>query len=138
MQRLTILLVQVPQYSEKTAQAAADQLKGTLEKMNTPVVFYRAFDPNKHFLQDMVNGVIMITTVMGVLALELGLFLVVNTINALVAQQIPQIGIMKAIGGTTRQVMTLYLVSVLIYGLLALIIALPLGVLAADAVAEAC
>ena len=84
----------------------------------------------------MVNGVIMITTVMGVLALCLGLFLVVNTINALVAQQIPQIGIMKAIGGTTRQVMTLYVASVLIYGLLALIIALPLGVVAADAVAE--
>ena len=128
--------MQVPQYSEATAQAAADQLKGTLEKMNVPVVFYRTFDPNKHFLQDMVNGVIMITTVMGVLALGLGLFLVINTITALVAQQIPQIGIMKAIGGTTRQVMTLYMGSVLIYGLLALIIALPLGVLAADAVSE--
>ena len=130
------LLVQVPQYSEQAAQATADQLKGTLEKMDLSVFFYQTFDPNKHFLQDMVNGVIMITTVMGVLALFLGLFLVVNTINALVAQQIPQIGIMKAIGGTTRQVMTLYLASVLIYGLLALIIALPLGVLAADAVAE--
>ena len=132
----TTLLVQVPQYSEQAAEAGAAQLKGTLEKMDAPVVFYRTFDPDKHFLQDMVNGVIMITTVMGVLALLLGLFLVVNTINALVAQQIPQIGIMKAIGGTTRQVMTLYLASVLIYGLLALIIALPLGVLAADAVAE--
>jgi putative ABC transport system permease protein len=132
----TTLLVQVPQYSEANAQAAVDQLKGTLEKMNAPVGFYRDFDPNKHFLQDMVNGVIMITTVMGVLALGLGLFLVVNTINALVAQQIPQIGIMKTIGGTTRQVMTLYLGSVLIYGLLALLIALPLGVLFADAIAE--
>ncbi|CAG0928854.1 Macrolide export ATP-binding/permease protein MacB [Thermoflexales bacterium] len=132
----TTLLVQVPQYSEQNAEAGAEQLKGTLEKMGLPVFFYRTFDPNKHFLQDMVNGVIMITTVMGVLALGLGLFLVVNTINALVAQQIPQIGIMKAIGGTTRQVMTLYLGSVLIYGLLALLIALPLGVLAADAIAE--
>jgi putative ABC transport system permease protein len=132
----TVVMAQVPQYSEAAAQAAAEQLKGTLEKMNVPVFFYRTFDPNKHFLQDMVNGVIMITTVMGVLALGLGLFLVVNTINALVAQQIPQIGIMKAIGGTTRQVMTLYLGSVFIYGLLALIIALPLGILAADAVAE--
>jgi putative ABC transport system permease protein len=132
----TLVLAQVPQYSEATAQAAAEQLKGTLEKMNAPVFFYRTFDPNKHYLQDMVNGVIMITTVMGVLALGLGLFLVVNTINALVAQQIPQIGIMKAIGGTTRQVMTLYLGSVFIYGLLALLIALPLGILAADAIAE--
>jgi putative ABC transport system permease protein len=120
----TTLLVQLPQYSEQAAEAGADQLKGTLEQMDVPVFFYRTFDPNKHFLQDMVNGVIMITTVMGVLALTLGLFLVVNTVNALVAQQIPQIGIMKAVGGTTRQVMTLYLGSVLIYGLLAQI-ALP-------------
>jgi len=132
----TMVAAQVPQYSEQAAKAASDQLKGTLDKMNVSVFFYRTYDPNKHFLQDMVNGVIMITTVMGVLALGLGLFLVVNTINALVAQQIPQIGIMKAIGGTTRQVMTLYLGSVLIYGLLALIIALPLGVLAADAISE--
>ena len=136
VQGYTVVMAQVPQYTEVTAQAAAVQLKDALEKMNVSVFFYRTFDPNKHFLQDMVNGVIMITTVMGVLALLLGLFLVVNTINALVAQQIPQIGIMKAIGGTTRQVMTLYLGSVLIYGLLALIIALPLGVLAADAIAE--
>ena len=136
VQGYTVVMAQVPQYTEDTAQAAAGQLKDTLEKMNVPVFFYRTYDPNKHFLQDMVNGVIMITTVMGVLALGLGLFLVVNTINALVAQQIPQIGIMKAIGGTTRQVMTLYLGSVLIYGLLALIIALPLGILAADAIVK--
>jgi putative ABC transport system permease protein len=132
----TMVLAQVPHYTESAAQSAAEQLKGALDRMSTPVFFYRTFDPNKHYLQDMVNGVIMITTVMGMLALGLGLFLVVNTINALVAQQVPQIGIMKAIGGTTRQVMILYLGSVLIYGLLALFIALPLGVLAADAIAE--
>lgn len=133
----TALLAQVPQYSEQAARVGAEQLKHALEKMNVPVFLYRTYDPNKHFAQDMVDGVIMITTVLGVLALGLGLFLVVNTINALVAQQIPQIGIMKAVGGTTRQITTLYLGGVLIYGLLALIIALPPGVLAADAVSKA-
>ena len=39
---------------------------------------------------------------------------------------------MKAIGGTTRQMMTLYLGSVLIYGVLAVFIAVPLGTLVAD------
>jgi putative ABC transport system permease protein len=132
----TALLAQVPQYSEQAAQAGAEQLKQALEKMNAPVFFYRTFDPNKHFAQDMVDGVIMITTVLGMLALGLGLFLVVNTINALVAQQIPQIGIMKAVGGTRRQIMILYLGGALIYGVIALLIALPLGVLAADAVSK--
>ncbi|HTP08032.1 MAG TPA: FtsX-like permease family protein [Anaerolineae bacterium] len=133
----TALLAQVPQYSEQAAQAGAEQLKHALEKMNASVFFYRTYDPNKHFAQDMVDGVIMITTVLGMLALGLGLFLVINTINALVAQQIPQIGIMKAVGGTRRQIMTLYLGGTLIYGMLALVIALPLGVLAADAVSKA-
>ena len=133
----TALLAQVPHYSEATAKAGAEQLKQALEKMNAPVFFYRTYDPNKHFAQDMVDGVIMITTVLGVLALGLGLFLVVNTINALVAQQIPQIGIMKAVGGTRRQIMTLYLGGTLLYGLMALLIALPLGLLAADAVSKA-
>ena len=47
----------------------------------------------------------MILSVMAVLSLGLGLFLVINTVNAIVAQQVPQIGMMKAIGGTTRQMM---------------------------------
>jgi len=132
----TALVAQVPHYSAEAAQAGAEQLKHALEKMNVSVFFYRTFDPNKHFAQDMVDGVIMITTVLGMLALGLGLFLVVNTINALVAQQIPQIGIMKSVGGTRSQIITLYLGGVLIYGVLALLIALPLGVLAADAVSK--
>ncbi len=133
----TALLAQIPQYSAEGAKAGAEQLKHALEKMNVSVFFYRTYDPSKHFAQDLVDGVIMITTVLGMLALGLGLFLVVNTINALVAQQIPQIGIMKAIGGTRRQIMTLYLVGALIYGVLALILALPLGALAADSVSKA-
>jgi putative ABC transport system permease protein len=133
----TALVAQVPHYSAEAAQAGAEQLKHALEKMNVSVFFYRTFDPNKHFAQDMVDGVIMITTVLGLLALGLGLFLVVNTINALVAQQIPQIGIMKSVGGTRSQIITLYLGGVLIYGVLALLIALPLGVLAADGVSKA-
>ena len=44
--------------------------------------------PNEHPLQAIVSGFILILDVMAILALGLGLLLVVNTINALVAQQI--------------------------------------------------
>jgi putative ABC transport system permease protein len=70
-----------------------------------------------------------------VISLVLGLFLIVNTVNAIVAQQIPQIGVIKAVGGSTRQVLGLYISVVLIYGLLALLFAIPLGILAANGVA---
>jgi len=63
------------------------------------------------------------------LALLLGLLLVYNTVNANISQQVDQIGIMKAIGARTGQILRLYLTNVLIYALLALLIALPLGIL---------
>jgi putative ABC transport system permease protein len=69
--------------------------------------------------------------------LGLGLFLVINTVNAIVAQQVPQIGVMKAIGGSTRQMLVLYLSGVLAYGLIALLLAVPLAALASNAITGA-
>jgi putative ABC transport system permease protein len=121
------LRVQVPVFSEKAAQDTADRLKTQLEKMNVPVLTYQIVPPNKHPLQDIVNGLILILDVMAILTLGLGLLLVINTVNAVVAQQVPQIGVMKAIGGTTRQMLLLYLSGVLVYGMLAVFIAVPLA-----------
>ncbi len=110
-----------------------DVLKTQLEKMGAPVFLYQIQPPNKHPLQDIVNGIMLILNVMAILTLGLGLLLVINTVNAIVAQQVPQIGVMKAIGGTTRQMLLLYLSGVLVYGVLAVFIAVPLGIaVAAD------
>jgi putative ABC transport system permease protein len=65
--------------------------------------------------------------ILGGVCLLLSGFLVVNTISALVAQQVRQIGVMKAVGADLRQVAGLYLGLVIIYGILALVIALPIG-----------
>jgi putative ABC transport system permease protein len=73
---------------------------------------------------------------MGALALILGLLLVYNTINAIITEQINQIGIMKAIGATNWQIAGAYLLMILIYGLLALLIAVPLAILSAWAMAN--
>ncbi len=116
------LRVQIPAFSRRRPRKRpSTRLKPQLEKIGAPMFFYQIIDPNKHPAQDTVNGIIMILSVMAMLSLALGLFLVINTVNAIVAQQVPQIGMMKAIGGTTRQMLLLYLSSVLIYGLLALL-----------------
>jgi putative ABC transport system permease protein len=75
--------------------------------------------------------------VLGTLSLVLSGFLVVNTVNAVLAQQISQIGVMKAVGATARRVVRVYLVMVLIYGMMAVIVAVPLAAVAAQALAGA-
>ncbi len=129
----THLRVQVPVFSDTAAEDAVSVLKPQLEKIGAPVFFYQVTPPTKHPTQDTVNGVNFILGVMAIMSLMLGLFLVINTINAIVAQQVPQIGVMKSIGGTTAQMLGLYLSGVLVYGVLALVVALPLGALASNA-----
>jgi len=130
----TRVRVQIPVFSETAAEDVVTRLKPQLEKIGAPVFLYQITPPTKHPMQDMVNGVNFILGVMAILSLMLGLFLVINTVNAIVAQQVPQIGVMKSIGGTTPQMLGLYLSGVMVYGLLALLITLPLGVLATSAV----
>jgi putative ABC transport system permease protein len=78
-----------------------------------------------------VDPIIFLMSALGVLAVFLSGFLVTNTISALLAQQIKQIGIMKAVGARTGQIFLMYLVLVLAFGVLALLIGAPLAYIAA-------
>ena len=88
-------------------------------------------DPNKHFFQDPLDGLFFIMGFMATIALILGLFLVYNTITALINRQINQIGILKAIGARTRTIFLVYLTIVFAYGAMALALSMPLSALAA-------
>jgi putative ABC transport system permease protein len=78
-----------------------------------------------------VLGITVVLQILAVVSLLTSVIIVINTTMAIITQQTDQIGVIKALGGTTRDVARLYLVGVLIFGLLALLIALPLGMLAA-------
>ena len=75
----------------------------------------------------LIDTVVLILTGFGVIILLLSGFLVVNAMSALITQQIPQIGVMKLIGARRRQIIALYMATVLVYGLLAVAVALPLA-----------
>ncbi|CQR70798.1 ABC transporter permease YtrF precursor [Sporomusa ovata DSM 2662] len=105
-----------------------------LEQGNTTVFWLQVNKPGEHPLQSVINALIMLLTVLGVLSLLLGTFLLVNTVSAILTQQVRQIGIMKAIGARRDQILRMYLFLVGVYGALALIVAAPLGALAASAV----
>lgn len=105
-----------------------------LEQGNTTVFWLQANKPGEHPLQSIINALIMLLTMLGVLSLLLGTFLLVNTVSAILTQQIRQIGIMKAIGARRDQILRMYLALVSVYGVLSLVVAAPLGALAASMV----
>ena len=121
------LLVRVKPYSLGFAQEVGSEIKDQLAKENleVAVTFYQ--DPEEHWGRLFVDGLNVVLQVLAVVSLFMSVILVLNTLTALITQQTDQIGIIKAIGGTTGTVLKIYLAGVLIFGLLALFVSLPLG-----------
>jgi putative ABC transport system permease protein len=92
-------------------------------------------DPGQHWAQNQINGLLLVLQVMGILAIFLSGGLVVNTISAIMTQQIKQIGIMRAVGAVRRQLIGMYLLNVLILSVIGLLIGLPFGLLGAAGLA---
>jgi len=126
----------IPNYTEERAEQVSEIVEDKLELQGIGVGFSFVQDPARHWAQDILDGIGLILTVMAIAALFLSAILVINTINAVIAQQIPQIGIMKTVGGVRRQISQLYLAGVAIYGLLAIALAVPLGAYAGYALAS--
>ena len=84
-------------------------------------------NPGEHPAAAQAASVMNLLAAMGVLTLLLSAFLVVNTVSALLSQQVRYIGVMKAIGARTGQIVGMYVVLLLGFGLLALLIAAPLS-----------
>lgn len=133
----TVVRAAAARYDEEAVTALADTIQKHLEKQDIETsgagdAFGNSVaDPANHPFQEIVDGLNLVLTVMAFLALILGLFLVFNTITAIISQQVSQIGVMKAIGASTLQILAIYFSTVLMYGLLALALALPLGALGA-------
>lgn len=71
------------------------------------------------------NAVIVILGFIGIFILVLSSALIINTMNALMAQHIRQIGVMKLVGGLRNQVIGMYLVLVLFLSFISILIAIP-------------
>ncbi len=126
----------ITDYSEADLDHAIGAAKDKLQKQDVRVGYVHKNVPGDHPIQEIFNGVGMILTVMAIALLVLSLFLVINTINAVIVQQVPQVGIMKTIGGVTKQISRLYLAGVAIYGLLSLGVAVPLGIYGSNALSQ--
>jgi putative ABC transport system permease protein len=88
---------------------------------------YQVRAPGEHWGRETTQSFTLILSIIGIFSLFLSGFLVVNTMSALMLEQRRQIGMMKAIGGTGRQIIGMYLALVTSYGVMALVVAIPVG-----------
>lgn len=84
-------------------------------------------EPGVHLMQRSVDTGLLMIGILGGLTLLLSAFLVTNVMSAVIAQQVPIIGVLKAMGGGRGLVLRQYGRMVAIFGLMALALAVPLG-----------
>ncbi len=112
----------------QVAQSVADRM----EKGGAKVDFVFVFRPGHHFAWDISQGMFFILGILGWMTVFLSGFLIVNTITALMTQQTRQIGIMKSTGASGLQIVFMYVVLIAGFGLIALLISIPLSSWAAQ------
>src|SRR5258706_1037454 len=106
-------------------------LTGYLERQDYVVYSAPIPQPDKYVLGGNMTSVLLILQTLGLLTLILSALLVTSVMSAVIAQQIPQIGILKSIGARFHQMMVMYFQQVLAFCLVALLFAIPLWLVGA-------
>ena len=122
-----------PTATRDDVREIADDVRTRLERAGVTATFSLVPEPGQHPANDLLQAVFVVLGGIGLLSLVMSGFLVANTVSVIVTQQIRQIGLMKAVGGSDLQIAGIYLALVLAYGLLALAIAVPAAALGAYA-----
>jgi putative ABC transport system permease protein len=121
-------------------ETTARNLASRLQTMGRIVRQIQVPQPGRHPHQSQMEGVLFLFITFSVMALVLSALLVATLISAVLARQIREIGVMKAVGATTGQITAIYFAMVALLGAVATASAMPLALLAArmfsDAVAN--
>ncbi len=118
--------------TELHVKEVAAAISQKLEKSGRMVFATVVIEPGQHPMRSTTQSLLALMGGLGGLAVFLSAFLVVNTISAVLARHTRQIGVMKAVGATTSQVIGMYVVLILAFGGLALLIAVPISALVAQ------
>jgi putative ABC transport system permease protein len=117
-------------HDEAHIRAVVSEVQDHLERTGREVLSTHLI--TESIADPFIKTIVLILSSFGVIILLLSGFLVVNAISALIMQQVPQIGVMKLIGARRGQIMSLYIVTVLVYGALAIAVGIPLAILTAQ------
>ncbi|WP_448205690.1 FtsX-like permease family protein [Azospirillum sp. sgz302134] len=122
------LKVVVRDASDQTrVDAAATALARTLRAQGLTIHQIRIPPTGRHPHQTQMTAVLAMFLIFALLAQALAASLTASMIDGLLAQQVRQIAVMKAIGARTGQVAGLYLTAILAMAVVAVAVGLPLG-----------
>lgn len=91
---------------------------------------------NEHPMTDILLAMMGVLGALGILITVLSASLIINTLNALLTQQLRQIGVMKLVGARSIQILGMYLSLIVVYGMIALVVAVPFGTIAGNELAR--
>ena len=115
---------------EAHVQMVAQTVADRIEDSGRTVFQVAASRPGEPPMNFVLQALLVVEGSMVAFLVVLSTFLVINTVTALLSQHVRQIGVMKAIGAHTPQVMGMYIVLVLGFGIPALAVAVPLSMAA--------
>jgi putative ABC transport system permease protein len=119
------ILVAERRFDEKHIRGVAEDVRQLLVSLGHPVSRVDVPKPGKHPHADIMGLLLLAMSSFGVFVLVLSGILVVNLLSALMASQVRQIGVMKAIGGSSGQIARIYFGQALFLGIAAILVALP-------------
>jgi putative ABC transport system permease protein len=127
------IVVAANRFDEQHIRSVAQDVKALVESRGHTVGDVDIPRPGKHPHADIMGVLLLAMSSFGFFVLILSGILVVNLLMGMMASQVRQIGVMKAIGGTRWQVARIYFSQALLLGIAALSVALPLGILGSRA-----
>jgi putative ABC transport system permease protein len=126
LNRLVITLSERPNDKAHIAQMA-DEITDRLERSGREVYRTRLSPQDEHPLASIIQALLGVLVILGVLVVFLSGSLISNTMSALLNQHLRQIGVMKLVGARQRQIAGMYLTLIIVFGVIALLVAVPLG-----------
>jgi len=116
----------------KELQTLANRVMDEVEQNGQSVINATIRTSGNHPNSSYVEAIASILFVLSLLIVFLSGFLITNTLQALLAQQVNQIAIMKIVGGRRKQIIWLYIGLILIFSIVALILAVPMAFFASS------
>jgi putative ABC transport system permease protein len=130
------ILVKENKFDEAHIERVAADVKALIESRGGQVKDVEVPRPGKHPHSDLTGVLLLAMSSFGIFVLFLSGILVVNLLTALMASQVRQIGVMKAIGGTRWQIARIYFGQALFLGIAAVIVSIPLGIIGSRALCQ--
>jgi putative ABC transport system permease protein len=113
--------------SREQVRTVANKVKAVIESTGRSVKDITVPIPGRHIHAAQIDSLLYTQGAFGMLALLLSGFLVINLVSAMLAGQVREIGVMKAIGAEPIQIATMYLALALALGIVASLLAIPVA-----------